>query len=723
MNNFTLTTDADGIALLSWDMPGKSMNVVDQSVMDELEELIARVQADAAIKGAVVTSGKPTFSGGADLGMLAGLGSVTLASPDAEKQRARAASARLGTIYRKLETCGKPIAAAINGMCLGGAFELTLSCHYRLVADERSAKLGLPESKVGLLPGAGGTQRVPRLIGAQEALKLMLRGTFVEPQEALKLGLVHRVAPLDEILDLAKQWIKDGGKPTQPWDEKGFKVPGGVPYSPQGMQMWAAANALYRKETYDNYDAQRAIMACVYEGLTVKTIDAGLLIERDYFAKLLFGRQSKVMIRSLFHSMQELNKGARRPKAEPPSKVSTLGIVGAGFMGSGIAYVSASAGMNVILLDRDLHSAEKGKAHKAQLFDRDIARGRATESQKAAVLARMQAADDYAALAACDLVIEAVFENRALKDEMWRKIDAAMAPHALRASNTSTLPITGLAEYVKDQTNFIGIHFFSPVDKMQLVEIIVGKKTSSAALAKALDYVKQIKKTPIVVNDARGFFTSRVVTTHIAEGHYMLDEGVPPVLIENAGKMAGMPVGPLSLADEIALDLLLKIRQATKADLGKDYKEGPTDRILVEMVVKRERFGRKNGKGYYDYPEGQKKRLWPGIGDIVKLKPADKFSVMEIKERLLLIQALETARCFEEQVLTDVREADVGAILGFGFAPFTGGPLSYIDTMGAKTFVTKCRAYAKSHGPRYAPPQLLIDMAKSQESFYGRFAA
>jgi len=723
MNNFTLTTDSDGIALLTWDMPGKSMNVVDQSVMDELETFIEQLKSDANLRGAVITSAKPTFSGGADLGMLAKLSRVTLTSPDRDKSESRDAIARLGIIYRKLETCGKPVAAAINGLCLGGAFELALACHYRVIADDRSAKLGLPESKVGLLPGAGGTQRVPRLIGAQEALKLMLRGTLVEPQEALKLGLVHRVAPLSEIVNLAKRWIKEGGKAMQPWDEKGFKVPDGVPYSPQGMQMWAAANALYRKETYDNYDAQHAIMSCVYEGLTVKTIDAGLLIERDYFAKLMFGRQSKVMIRSLFQSMQELNKGARRPKTEPPSKVSTLGIVGAGFMGSGIAYVSALAGLNVVLLDRDLQSAKKGKQHTAKLLDRDIARGRATEAQKVVVLGRMQASDDYAALAARDLVIEAVFENRALKDEVWRKIDAAMALHALRASNTSTLPITGLAEYVKDQENFIGIHFFSPVDKMQLVEIIMGKKTSSSALAKALDYVKQIKKTPIVVNDARGFFTSRVVTTHIAEGTYMLDEGVPPALIENAGKMAGMPVGPLALADEIALDLLLKIKQATKADLGKDYKEGPTDYILQEMVTKRERFGRKNGKGFYDYPEGEKKRLWPGIGEIVKLKPADQFDVAKIKERLLLIQALETARCFEEQVLTDVREADVGAILGFGFAPFTGGPLSYIDTMGVDVFVAKCQAYAKAHGPRYAPPRLLLDMAKRQESFYGRFAA
>jgi 3-hydroxyacyl-CoA dehydrogenase/enoyl-CoA hydratase/3-hydroxybutyryl-CoA epimerase len=392
-------------------------------------------------------------------------------------------------------------------------------------------------------------------------------------------------------------------------------------------------------------------------------------------------------------------------------------------MGSGIAHVSAKAGLAVTLIDRDQESAERGRQHTAKLYDQDIARGRATEAEKAAVLARITATADYAALAACDLVIEAVFENRALKAEVWAKIDAAMADTGLRASNTSTLPITSLAAHVRDPGNFVGIHFFSPVDKMQLVEIIRGKATSPQALARALDYVQQIRKTPIVVNDARGFFTSRVVTAHIAEGHHMLEEGVPPVIIEHAGKQAGMPVGPLALADEIALDLQWKIMQAARADLGAAYAEGPIDRILEEMVVKRERFGRKNGKGYYDYPPGESKRLWPGIAEVVALKPAAAFSFAEVKERLLLIQALETARCLAEQVLTDVREADVGAILGFGFAPFTGGPLSYIDTMGAGTFVAKCRGYAKRYGKRYAPPKLLVEMAEKHETFYDRFAA
>jgi 3-hydroxyacyl-CoA dehydrogenase/enoyl-CoA hydratase/3-hydroxybutyryl-CoA epimerase len=689
-------------------MKDRSMNVIDQTVMDDLTSFISRLGTDDQIKGAIITSAKPAFSGGADLGMLAGIASVTEASPDAEKVRARDEVARLGDLFRRLETCGKPVACAINGTCMGGAFELALACHYRVSTDDEAARLGLPESKVGLLPGAGGTQRLPRLIGAEEALKLMLRGTHIAPSQALKLGIVHRVAPKDQLISIARAWILAGGGAVQPWDDKGFKVPGGTPYSSGGSPMWIAANALYAKETQDNYDAQRAIMACVYEGLMVRTIDQGLLIERDYFAKLMFGRQSKVMIRSLFHSQQALAKGARRPKDVPPSTVKRLGIVGAGFMGSGIALVSAKAGIEVVLLDRDLESAERGKANACR---------------KADLAGRITATADYAALAACDLVIEAVFENRALKAEVWAGIDAAMNDQALRASNTSTLPITSLAQHVRDQPNFIGIHFFSPVEKMQLVEIIMGRKTAPEALARALDYVKQIRKTPIVVNDSRGFFTSRVVTAHIAEGHYMLEEGVPPVLIEHAGKQAGMPVGPLALADEIALDLQWRIMQATKTDLGSAYEDGPIDRILEEMVVKRERFGRKNGKGYYDYPQGAKKTLWPGISEIIRLKPPEAFDFAQLKERLLLIQALETARCFAEKVLTDVREADVGAITGFGFAPFTGGPLSWIDTMGTAVFVQKCRAYAKLHGKRYAPPKLLIDMARTNERFYDRFAA
>jgi 3-hydroxyacyl-CoA dehydrogenase / enoyl-CoA hydratase / 3-hydroxybutyryl-CoA epimerase len=728
MHNFRAETDSDGIHVVTWDMPGRSMNVVDDTVLDELEALVERVKTDDAIRGVVITSGKPAFCAGADLAMLeAACERYRRARTSDEETATRALqqeTARLGRVLRALETCGKPVAAAINGTALGGGFEICLASHYRVAADTSDVKLGLPESRVGLLPGAGGTQRLPRLIGAQAALPLMLRGRHIEPAEALKLGAVHKLAPADRLVDEAKDWVLNHASAVQPWDDRGFRLPGGAVYSPQGMQVWTAANALYRKETFDNYDAQRAIMKCVYEGLTAKTIDAGLAVESRYFTSLLRGAQAPNMIRSLFTSMQALSKGARRPASEPESRVKTLGLLGAGFMGAGIAYVSARAGIDVVLIDRDMESAERGKAHAAKLMDREIDKGRATPADKQSVLDRITPAVDYDRLAPCDLVIEAVFEDRDLKAEVLPQAESQLAPGAILASNTSTLPITGLAECITRPDHFIGIHFFSPVDKMQLVEIILGRDTAPAALAKALDYVRQIRKVPIVVNDSRGFYTSRVVMTYIAEGHYMLDEGVPAALIENAGRMAGMPVGPLALNDEVALDLSWKILQATKKDLGEAYEPRAIDRILEELVVNRGRFGRKNAKGFYDYPAETRKRLWPGIAEVAA--PAHNgFDVERLKERLLLIQALETARCFEEGVLTDVREADVGAILGFGYAPFTGGPLSYIDTVGPAVFVETCQAYADELGPRYRPPALLLDMAKTPmgggEGFYRRF--
>ena len=720
MKNFHHEIDADGLLTVTWDMPGRSMNVIDGATMDELETIIATIASEASIRGAVFVSAKSGFSGGADLAMLAAL--PRAAPGDAAAVRAlRDAAGRLGDLYRRLETAGKPLVAAIHGACLGGAFELALACHYRIAADDVPARIGLPEAKVGLLPGAGGTQRLPRLIGASEALKLMLRGTHLEAPEALALGAIDLMAPRAGMIDAAKAWIRSHGTVQQPWDAKGFRPPGGTPYSPGGMQMWAAANALYRKETYDNYDAQRAILASVYEGLSVKSFDAALKIERDYFTRLLMGEQSRVMIRSLFHSLQALGKGARRPAAEPLGKIGHLGIVGAGFMGAGIAYASAKAGIDVVLIDRDIAAAEKGKAHSAALLDKAIARGKATLADKEAVLKRIFTTTSYAALGPCDLVIEAVFESPALKGEVWPRIDETLGLKAVRASNTSTLPITGLARHVKDPRGFIGIHFFSPVDKMQLVEVIRGAETSDATLARALDYVRQIGKTPIVVNDSHGFFTSRVVFVHLAEGCRMLEEGVPPAMIENAGRMAGMPVGPLALADEVALDLSWKIREAALNEPGSGFKAEAIDRILEEMVVKRQRFGRKNGRGYYDYPAGGKKRLWPGLAEIAPPRSAAGFDVRDLGRRLLAIQALETARCLAENVLTDVREADVGAILGFGFAPFTGGPLSWIDGMGVAAFVQLCQGYARKYGPRFEPPPLLVEMGRAGETFYGRF--
>jgi 3-hydroxyacyl-CoA dehydrogenase/enoyl-CoA hydratase/3-hydroxybutyryl-CoA epimerase len=723
--NFRTEVESDGLLVVTWDMPGRSMNVIDAAVIGELEALVERIGTDESIRAAVITSARPAFCAGADLAMLeaASRRYTDARKSDGEEAATRALqheTSRLSRALRALETCGKPIAAAINGTALGGGFELCLACHYRVVAQDPDIKLGLPESRVGLLPGAGGTQRLPRLIGAREALPLMLRGRHIDPAEALKLGAVHKLVPPERLLDEAKDWVLNHATSTQPWDEKTFRLPGGAVYSAQGLQFWSAANALYRKETFDNYDAQRAIMKCVYEGLTARTIDAGLAVESRYFTSLLRGAQAPNMIRTLFFSMQALGKGARRPACEPSTGVKKLGLLGAGFMGAGIVHVSARAGIDVVLIDRDLESAERGKAHAATLMDREIDKGRATAAEKQAVLERIATAVDYDRLKNCDLVIEAVFEDRDLKAEVLPRAEQQLEPGAILASNTSTLPITGLASGLDRPDRFIGIHFFSPVDKMELVEIILGKQTAPAALARALDYVRQIRKVPIVVNDSRGFFTSRVVMTYIAEGHHMLDEGVPAALIENAGRMAGMPVGPLALNDEVALDLSWKILQATRKDLGEAYEARPIDRILEEMVVKRGRQGRKNAKGFYDYPEEGRKRLWPGITEVTAPR-ANGFDVERLKQRLILIQALETARCFEEGVLTDVREADVGAILGFGFAPFTGGPLSYLDTLGPAAVVETCKAYAEALGPRYQPPALLLDMGKAGDGFYRRF--
>jgi 3-hydroxyacyl-CoA dehydrogenase/enoyl-CoA hydratase/3-hydroxybutyryl-CoA epimerase len=464
------------------------------------------------------------------------------------------------------------------------------------------------------------------------------------------------------------------------------------------------------------------VLQVVYEGLLLP-FDLALKVESRWFAKILRSPEAAAMMRSLFVSMQDLNKGARRPAAVPPAALQRVGVIGAGFMGAGIGYVTAQAGIDVVLIDRDQETADRGKAHALQLITDQVNRGRASAADRDALLSRILATADYAALKDCDLVIEAVFEDRQAKAEAYAKAQAAMRRDAILASNTSTLPITSLAENSRDPSRFIGLHFFSPVERMMLVEIIRGKATGDAALAAALDYVRAVRKTPIVVNDSRGFYTSRVVGTYIREGHLMLTEGVPAAMIENVGRMAGMPVGPLSLNDEVAVDLAWKILNATEADLGADAIDPCQKALLSELVEKRGRYGRKNRKGFYDYPEKGPKRLWPGLTELqpVRLDP-DAIDVKELKDRMLAIQALETARCFEEHVLTDVREADVGSILGFGFAPFSGGTLSYIDMMGTTRFVALCENLAAKCGPRFAPPKLLMDMAARDESFYGRFA-
>jgi 3-hydroxyacyl-CoA dehydrogenase / enoyl-CoA hydratase / 3-hydroxybutyryl-CoA epimerase len=725
--NFTIETDGDGIAVVTWNEPERTMNVINAPVMAELSALVEDLTADEAVKGVVITSGKETFCAGADLTMLETLSRTFAALVAAQGEEAATAhffeeSRKLSLLYRRIETCGKPWVAAINGAALGGGFELALACHRRIAADNPRTRLGQPEVKVGLLPGAGGTQRVARMLPPSDALQFLLKGEQVQLSRAKAMKLVDAVVPKADLIRTAKEWIKSGGSAKAPWDADGFKLPGGPVYSKAGMMIFPAANAIYRRETYDNYPAARAILQVVYEGLQLP-MDQALRVESRWFAKILRSREAAAMIRTLFVSMQELNKGARRPANIPVRPLKKIGVLGAGFMGGAIAYVSALAGLEVVLLDRDPETAAKGKAHSQKLVTDQINRGRATTADRDALLERINPTADFVELKGCDLVVEAVFEDRKVKEEVISRTQNVIGEQAIFGSNTSTLPITSLAAAFKDRSRFIGIHFFSPVERMMLVEIIMGKETGNAALGTALDFVRLIRKTPIVVNDSRGFYTSRVVGTYIREGHLMLTEGVPPAMIENVGRMAGMPVGPLALTDEVAVDLAWKILKATETDLGPGLVDSKQKALLEDMVEKRARYGRKNGKGFYDYPQNGPKRLWPGLRDLQPewLNP-DTVDIDVLKNRLLAIQALESARCIEEGVVTDVREADVGSILGFGFAPFTGGTISYIDGMGVKTFVDLCDDLAKRHGERFKPSKLLLDMAKKGETFYGRFA-
>ncbi|MGK6316254.1 FAD-dependent oxidoreductase [Neorhizobium sp. DT-125] len=723
--NFTVETDADGIALVTWDMPEKSMNVFTMEVMDEIEKIVDATVADSAVKGVVFTSGKSSFSGGADLTMIKGMFSM-LAEEQAKDPATAArklfdAAGRMSQLWRKVETNGKPWVSAINGTCMGGAFELSLACHGRVAANSKSVKIALPEVKVGIFPGAGGTQRVPRLANAQDALQMMTTGQSLTAQRAKAMGLVHQVVEPAELVNAAKQMIKDGLKPVAPWDEKGFKVPGGGVWTPAAAQLFPAAPAILRRETGGNYPGALAILKCVYEGLQLP-FDTALKVEQRYFTEILQTTEAFSMIRSLFVSMQELGKGARRPAGVPKTEFKKVGVVGAGFMGASIAYVTAAAGIPVTLIDRDQEAADKGKAVSEKLVADSIGKGRMTKEEGEKLLALITPTPDYATLADASLVVEAVFEDRAVKKAVINQVEAVIPETTVFASNTSTLPITGLAQNSKRPDQFIGVHFFSPVEKMMLTEVILGEKSGDKALAVALDYVAAIKKTPIVVNDTRGFYVNRCVFRYINEAYDMLIEGVPAAMIENAAKMAGMPVGPLSLNDEVAVDLSQKIMKASIADLGPNAVKVEHMALIDQMVDVFDRRGRKNAKGFYEYPaKPAKKYLWPELKTLFPQKKAEDVDVNVLKQRLLVTIALEAARTMEEGIVTDPREADVGSILGFGFAPYTGGTLSYIDGMGVKKFVELCEKLAASYGDHFKPTELLKDMAANGETFYGRF--
>ena len=709
-----ILVDAQGIAVLTIDMPDRSMNVITPAFTAELAVAVDRIVSDAAIKGVIITSGKPAFIAGADL-----MDIVNIYGNGASGLEVMQDISRYAAILRKLETSGKPIAAAINGTALGGGLELCLACHFRVLSSDPKAVVGLPEVQVGLLPGAGGTQRLPRLIGIQPALELMTQGTHVEPEKARALGIVHALAPVAELLNVARRWLTEAADPVQPWDKKGFRWPGGAgALHPGAQQTFTAGSAMIADKTQHNYPAPIAILSAVYEG-SIVPFDTGLKIEARYFVSLLMNPVYRNMTRTLFINKGAADKLARRPAGIAKSRVTRLGMLGAGMMGAGIAFVSARAGMDVVLLDGTREAADKGKDYSRSLLQKRVDQGRMAASEMAAILARIHPTMDYADLKGCELVIEAVFESREIKADVTRKTEAVIAETAVFASNTSTLPISGLAEASQRPASFIGLHFFSPVDKMPLVEVILGRKTAPETIARALDYVQQIRKTPIVVNDSRGFYTSRVFMTYANEGMALLQEGVVPALIENAGKQAGMPVGPLAVHDEVSLELSAKIHKQTQADLGDKYTGPSAIAVALKFANELDRKGKKFGKGFYEYPKDGRKFLWPGIAGVYP--PAAKQpDVEEVKKRLLYAQAVETVRCLDEGVVTEPADADIGSILGWGYPAWTGGTLSFIETVGLKAFVAECDRLAAAYGPRFKVPDSLRARAAKNELFYPR---
>ena len=712
MKTIDYQVDRDGVAILTLDVKDKPMNVITPEFMADIKELGARIAADDQVKGAVLTSGKDSFMAGADLKEV-----VAEFGPASNVRKVYTWCSALQQAYRDLETCGKPVAAAINGTALGGGLELCLACHYRVAANNPKAVFGLPEVTVGLMPGAGGTQRLPRLIGIEPALQLMTQGRHLKPLDALEAGFVNLLVEPGQEVAAAKVWVLESGDAEQPWDKKGFKVPGGAGLmNPSAIQTFMFGTSLLQKMTNHNYPAPITIMSAVYEG-TVLPIDKALDVETKYFITLLLHPVSRNMTRTLFINKGAADKLVRRPKGPEKRPVTKLGVLGAGMMGAGIAFVSARAGMQVVLLDTTRDKAESGKDYSRKLLQKRIDKGRTTSEKAADILDRIHTTTDYDELAGCELVIEAVFEDRKIKANVTAKAEAVIADDAIFASNTSTLPITGLAEASKRPDQFIGIHFFSPVDKMPLVEIIVGKETGDVAIAQALDYVQQLRKTPIVVNDSRDFYTSRVFSVFCKEGINMLSEGVNPALIENVAKHAGMPVGPLAVTDEVTLELYHHITKQTKADLGSDFIASDADAVIDRFVTELDRKGKRTGYGFYDYPEGGKKHLWPGLKELYPL--ADKqLPTEEVRKRLLYSQAIESVRCMDEEVVTHPADADIGSVFGWGFPPYTGGTISFIETEGLKEFVAEADRLTKTYGERFAVPDSLRSMAESGQTFY-----
>lgn len=708
MSAIQFEKNADNIVILTLDSPNQSANTMNADFRAALAETVDKLQADDNIAGIIFRSNKKTFFAGGDLDEL------IQATPEhateffnmIEEMKAK---------LRYIETRGIPVVAALNGTALGGGWELALGCHYRIALNDAKAKFGLPEVTLGLLPGGGGIVRMVRLLGLQNAFPLLMEGKQIGVEKAKSLGLIQDTADsLEDLMDKAITWVKANPKSQQPYDVKGYKIPGGTPSTPAVAQMLAIAPAMLRDKTKGCYPAPEAIMSAAVEGAQVD-VDTALTIESRYFTYLATGQISKNMIGTFWHGLNAIKSGASRPKDVAKWQATKVGILGAGMMGAGIAYATASKGIAVVLKDVSVEAAEKGKAYSQKLLDKKVSQGRLSAEKRDQVLGLIHATADAADLQGCDLIIEAVFENVELKAKVTQEAEAYLADSGIFASNTSTLPISGLAQASQDQAKFIGLHFFSPVDKMQLVEIIKGKNTSAETLAKAYDYVQQIGKTPIVVNDSRGFFTSRVFGTFVQEGLRLLSEGVHPARIEMAALKAGMPVGPLAIQDEVSLTLSEHVAAETRKALqaeGKDLPRSGADDVIQTMIHEFGRKGKAAGAGFYEYPEGGKKHLWDGLS---KWQKDSNISEQEMIDRFLFVQSLDTLRCLEEGVLESTVDGNVGSIFGIGFAPWTGGALQFLNQYGLEKALLRANTLEAKYGERFKAPQLLKDKVAKGE--------
>jgi 3-hydroxyacyl-CoA dehydrogenase/enoyl-CoA hydratase/3-hydroxybutyryl-CoA epimerase len=704
--------DADGVCVLTMDLPGRPMNVLGAELQPALAAAINAAAADPAVRGIILTSGKPAFVAGADLKeMDRGGGADRELTPGALAEQ----SMTLSNDLRRLETCGKPVVAAINGTAVGGGFEIALACHHRVVADDPKIMLGLPEGTIGLLPGGGGTQRLPRLIGIRAALPLLLQCTLMNPAKAVEAGLVNAVVPGDRLLAEAKRWILEEGDPVAPWDKKGFTVPGGADSLDAGVRnLFSAANAMNRAGTFGNLPAPAAIAAAVYEG-TQLPMDTALKIEAKYFTRLYTGSVSKALIKTMFVNKGKADKLEARPAGVEKAEYARIGVLGAGTMGAGLALAAAEAGIEVVLIDRDQHSAERGKDYGIRKLARDVQKKRRTQEKADAILARIYPTTSYDELSDTLIVIEAVFEDRDVKREVIAKAEAVLPPGAVFATNTSALPITALADLSARPGHFIGMHFFSPAERMPLVEIIRGERTTDVTLAKALDLAQVLRKTPIVVNDSPGFFTTRFIGSFVSASLAMIEEGVNPALAENAARMLGMPMGAMAISDTVGLDL------SYSAGIQHAKEQGvpaPEANVISRLVTEHGRRGVKNGRGFYDYAPDGKKTLWPGLADLLPRLP-EQPSVDEVKQRILYAQLVEGARCFAEGVLPSVIDGDLGATLGVGFPAYLGGPFLALDTIGLPAFVAEADRLAAAYGDQYEIPELVQRMAEEGQTFHG----